>query len=230
MKLKLLKIFLLAVLSTQLNAQQGIGIIDSSEGFLQSFDFNKFKSAERGKILTYDDVQGTPYFNKQYENAKVIGFKEVVLARYNMYSDEVDFMQGDKVLSFPKSKEYANIQFLNSKQALLWLDGEGDQSGYFFVLVNGKNKLLRKNKVKFSDESPATTSYSNPSPPKFTNMPLTYFILTEKNELLQLKNSKEIANFFTTGKEKINTFIKTNKIKSDKESDLIKLVTYINEN
>lgn len=230
MKLPIFKVLFLTVFATQVSAQQGLSTIDGSAGFLQSFDFNKFKSAERGKNLNYDDVQGTPYFNQQYDNVKVEGFKEVVLAKYNMFSDEVEFMQGDKVLSFPKSKEYSKIHFLTSNNSLIWLDKIGDHSGYFFVLNNGKNKLLRKNKVKFTDAKPAATSYSEALPAKFSNMPLAYFILTEKNELVPLKNSKEIANFFPTEKEKINAFIKTNKIKTDKEPDLIKLVTFINEN
>lgn len=230
MKSKLLKSLVFVILATEINAQQGLGVVDGSAGFLQSFDFNKFKSPEKGKNIAYDDIQGTPYFNKQYENLKVDGFKEVVLARYNMYSDEVEFMRGDDVLSFPQTKEYSNIQFVNSKQALLWLDGDGDQSGYFFILSNGKNKLVRKNKVKFTDMKPAATSYSETSPAKFTNMPVTYFILTEKNEMVPLKNTKEIANYFPAQKEKINTFIKANKIKTEKEQDLLKLQNFINEN
>lgn len=230
MKSKLLKSLVLVVFASQVNAQQGIGVIDGTAGFLQSFDFNKFRTADRGKGLLYADVQGTPYFNKQYENVKVEGFKEVVMARYNMYSDEVEFMRGDDVLSFPQTKEYSNIQFVNSKQALLWRDGGVDQSGYFFILSNGKNKLLRKNKTKFTDAKAAATSYSEASPAKFTSLPASYFILTEANELVPLKNSKEIANYFPAQKDKINSFIKSNKIKTDKEPDLIKLQTFINEN
>ena len=228
MKSIFLKSVLLIITCNQINAQQTSGLTNSA-GLPETLNYNKITSGTSGKTLNYGDIEGSPYFKIEYESASVDGFQEVVLARYNMFTDEKEFKKNGTILSLPKSNDYKKIKFNTTQKTLMWIDGNLDDKGYYFVLQDGKNKLLRKNKVRFVDETEATSSYSISKPATFKILPVDYFVLSTSNELASIKNLKEFANRFPKEKESINSFVKANKIKADKEGDLLKLINYLNE-
>lgn len=184
-----------------------------------------------GKSLSYDDILGTPYPNKNFVTAKISGTSDPKTSiRYNSYSDEIEFKKEDQILALPKKSEYSRIEITSPKQALVLLETSDDLSGYFFELVTGKNSLYKKIKTKFIDYVPAPNGYASDKPATFKTLDPIYYIKTEKGFIKKPKNSKEIIEQFPDKKEALATFFKSNKIKFDKEEDLIKLVTFLNQN
>lgn len=191
--------------------------------------FNKINSPNAGKSFSYNDIQGTAYYGKDYSIAKFSGTSETAPARYNSYNDEIEFKKNEKAFILPKNDVFSTVTFINTKEVLVKLDTEDDLSGYFFELVNGKNILYKKVKTKFIDAVIAANSYATDSPPVFKVLAPIYYIKTENGFIKNPKNKKEIFEQIPEKKEALTTFFKENKIKFDKEDDLKKLVTFLNQ-
>lgn len=183
-----------------------------------------------GKTLNYDEILGTPYPDKNFMKAKISGTTdEQVPIRYNSYNDEIEFKKEDEVLALPKKTEYGRIEIISPKKTLVLLDTSDELNGYFYEIVNGKNKLYKKIKTKFIDYTPAPNGYASDKPANFKKLDPVYYIKTEKGFIKKPKNQKDIINQFPDKKDSLNNFFKSNKIKFDKDDDMVKLVTFLNQ-
>ena len=155
---------------------------------------------------------------------------EKISVRYNSYKDEIEFQKDNSPLVLPKESQFSRIEISSPKQTLVLLDTGDDLSGYFYELAGGKNALYKKVKTKFIDAAPAANSYAAGRPASFKLQQPVYYIKTEKGWIKKPKNQKDITEAFPDKKDALNTFFKSNKIKFDKEEDLIKLVSFLNQN
>ncbi|KQT22946.1 hypothetical protein ASG22_14460 [Chryseobacterium sp. Leaf405] len=183
-----------------------------------------------GKNLSYDEIQGSPYLDKNFYQARVATDYEEVPVRYNSYKDEIEFQKDGKAQVLPKDEKFSKIEIKSPIQTFILLKGQDDIAGYFIELVNGKNSLYKKVKTIFRDAVPAANSYASDKPAQFKIQDPVYYIKIENSFIKKPKNQKEILEQFPNRKEEINTFFKSNKIKFDKDEDLIKLVTFLNQN
>lgn len=190
--------------------------------------FSGIKSTT-GKTLNYDEIQGTPYFDNKFSEAKVAENYENTSVRYNSYKDEIEFQKGNIIQVLPKDSKFARIEIISSKHTIVLLDNEKDSNGYFFELVNGKNSLYKKLATKFIDIVPAANSYAAERPASFRKLDPIFYLKTEKG-IIKIKNQKSIIEGIPNSKDKLETFTKSNKIKFDKEEDLIKLINFLNQN
>lgn len=189
----------------------------------------------QGKSLTYDEIQGSPYHDKNFYKAKVSDNHEEVSVRYNNFRDEIEFQKESKILVLPKENTFSRIEIKSPKQTFILLntndDLNDDLNGYFIELINGKYSLYKKEKIIFKDAVPAANSYASGKPASFKKLPSAYYIRTEHGTFIKKpKNQKDIIVQFPDKKERLNDFIKSNKIKFDKDEDLIKLVNFLNQN
>ncbi|WP_313004637.1 hypothetical protein [Chryseobacterium gleum] len=189
--------------------------------------YNKVNSA--GKSLSYEDIQGSPYYNKEYSLAKFSGTEESAPARYNSFKDEIEFKKGDKSFVLPKNENFSRITLTNNNEILVYLNTNDDLSGYFLEIVGGKYGLYKKIKTIFIDAISANSTYETDKPAKFKNLDPVYYIKTESGYIKKPKKIKEIAEAFPAKKEEIEKFAKSNNIKINKEEDLIKLVKFLNQ-
>ncbi|MFC0427762.1 hypothetical protein [Chryseobacterium scophthalmum] len=220
-------LFLFAI---AINAQANFSLANNGQFLPQdNAIFNKVNSPSAGKNLSYSDIQGSPYYSKGYIVAKFSGSNESAPAKYNSYNDEVEFMKEDKPYVLPKNENFSTVTFTTTKETLVRLETNDELSGYFFELVNGKNILYKKVKTKFIDAVVAVNSYATDRPAVFKALDPIYYIKTENGFIKNPKNKKEIIDQFADKKEVLNTFFKENKIKFDKEEDLKKLVTFLNQ-
>ncbi len=155
---------------------------------------------------------------------------EQISVRYNSYKDEIEFQKDNSHLVLPKENQFSRIEISSPKQTLVLLETGDDLSGYFFELVNGKNTLYKKVKTKLITAQAAANSYATDKPASFKLQQPVYYIKTEKRWIRKPKNQKDITEAFSDKKDALNTFFKSNKIKFDKEEDLIKLVSFLNQN
>ncbi len=191
--------------------------------------YYKIKSEGAGRSLSYDEIIGSPYINKNFSLAKVADDYEKAPARYNTYKDEIEFQKDGTTLALPNDPKFSRIEFYSPKATLVRLDSKDELSGYFFELVGGKNALYKKIKTKFIDAVPAQNSYATDRPASFKTLDPVYYIKTEKGIVKKAKNLKEITEQLPDKKEAIEGFVKSNKIKFNNEADLIKLVNFLNQ-
>lgn len=218
----------LAIASFSFSFAQNTLSVNGATGAQSVFDGI---NSTTGKTFKYDEIAGdSPYIGKEFSNAKIAINYEQVPIRYNSYTDEIEFKKDGNIQVLPKTTDLSRIEVLSPKQVIVLLDTSDDLNGYFFELVNGKNTLYKKIKTKFTDVVPAANSYASEKPANFRTLPTMYYIKTQNGFIKKPKNQKDIINQFPDQKDSLTSFFKSNKIKFDKDEDLIKLVTFLNQN
>ncbi len=210
------------------SAQQQIVSQNYNTGAVQPIFYTLQSSS--GKTLNYDDIIGSPYQNKNFLPAKISGsLNENVSVRYNSYKDEIEFKKENEIFSLPKKAEYSRIEVISPRQVIVLLDTTTESNGYFYEIAKGNTSLYKKIKTKFIDFVPAPNGYASDKPANFKMLDPEYYIAS-KDKFLKPKNQKEIIEQFPDKKESLTSFFKSNKIKFDREEDLIKLVNFLNQN
>jgi len=228
------KILITAVIvpvSILFHAQQNT----SRESYFRDVRFNqdmeKTKNGE--KKLGYVDIEGSPYYNPNFLPAKFGNSSEIHPIRYDCVADTVEFLNGNDIYKIPKENirkdsDLSKFTFEESHETLILVDTYNEFSGYYFLITNGKNQLLKKATIEFHPEVPAPNHLIKAIPARFEKPKTTYFIKTENDFIKIPKTNEEFLNHFSENKDKINDFLKKNKIKLKKESDLIKLASFLN--
>lgn len=181
------------------------------------------------KKLNYSEVSGSPYYYKNFVAAKLVSKETIIPIRYNTLNDIVEFLNFQDVYELPKNQDFGSFIFETTKEKLVLIDTFDQYSGYFFEINSGKNKLLKKIITVFKPEVPAPNTLISGTPPKFETLAPLYFIKTQNDQIIKIpRTTKEFLDQYPENREKINDFIKSNKIKLNREDDLIKLVSFLN--
>jgi len=207
--------------SASINAQANL--------FNESYRFNKFMdqvNTPKGPIA-YGDIGGNAFYNNTFVSAKIENATALINVRYNKYTDEVEILKDGTIYVLPKNDKYSRISYANSPEILIFLNS-GDMKGYFFEVVPGKYRLIKKLKSEFRPEVPAVNSFTSAVPAKFENLNPIYYFEINGQFIKVPKSTKDLINQFTDNKEEIAGFIKSNHLKMNQESDLIRLAKFIN--
>ncbi|PKF75554.1 hypothetical protein [Chryseobacterium sp. PMSZPI] len=217
-------ISILSVSFVSISAQQMTTLSYDGSRLLNHTFYQNGDSSSKG--ISYDDIQGTPYYDKVFSPAKFIASNKVetAIARYNTYFDEIEFKKDEETYSL-----VPDSPFTRTKETWVKLDTGDDLRGYFFELVSGKNSLYKKIKAEFKNAVAAKNSYELDRPASFNTLDPVYYIKTEQGYIKKPKKIKEIIDVFPTRKDDIEKFVKSNNIKINKEEDLIKLIKFLNQ-
>ncbi|KQK27327.1 hypothetical protein AR438_03730 [Chryseobacterium aquaticum] len=207
----------------------------SQEVVLSRFDllggtFSNSVNSSTGKSIKYDEISGSPYIDKNFRDAKIAESYQNTPIRYNSYKDELEFKNNDEIMILPKESKFERVEIISPKQVFVYKSLEGEPPGYYIELVGGKFSLYKKLKTNFVDVSPATTPYGSDKPAYFSTVTPVYYIVANGQAIKKPKNQKQIIDLLPDKKEALSSFFKENKIKLDKEEDLKKIVTFLNQN
>lgn len=183
--------------------------------------------------LTYSNIDGSPYYKLEFVPAKFGNSSTVMPIRYNCYTDTVELLNGSHIEEIPKrniikNSDLTKFTFEKTNETLVLVDNYSELSGYFFRLATGKISLLKKMTVKFKSKTPDLNHLVKGTPPKFEKVVSRYYIKTENDFFVVSKDKDTFLKHFPKYEEKIKNYIKENKIKLNREADLLKLVTFIN--
>ncbi|UFH30898.1 hypothetical protein LNP04_13025 [Chryseobacterium sp. C-71] len=224
------KIFLIIVGSFCTSAFAQNTMILSRNDLLAGTVFDNRITGASGKTLKYDEISGSAYQDKSFKNAKIAENYEITAIRYNSYKDEVEFRNDTDIMILPKENKFSRLEISSPKQVLVLISLDNEPNGYYYELVNGKSSLYKKVKTNFIDVKPASTPYGSDQPASFSTPITTYYLVLNGKVIKKPKNQKQIIDLLPDKKEVLNSFFKENKIKLDKEEDLKKLVTFLNQN
>lgn len=199
--------------------------------FNDQYRFNKFLDEVKngkGQQLTYADIEGNAYFAKGFVTAKIENATSLLKARYNTYTDTVELLNEEDIFELPKTAKYSRIVFQNPSAVLVLMNVENLPQGYYFELVPGKYTLLGKRQVEFREGAKAVNSFTPAISPKFEQTNPIYYIKNGSEIIKVGKKENDLLNAIPTQKTEAADFIKKNKIKLNKEEDLIKLVKFLN--
>jgi len=177
-----------------------------------------------------DGAEGSPYTKEEFSSAIINDSEVVYLVRYNAHRDLMEFkdktsetflldIKADNIIKFNDNsgKVYHTVKYDNKRgyAIFLWTNSSNDLS------------LYTKENVVFTDGRKAKSSYEKDTPPKFTKLKNSYFIKTKGESMDKLATKKKSFFAIFKGKEKeIQQFVKKEKLKINKQKDLIEIVTY----
>ncbi|QOW10738.1 hypothetical protein Q73A0000_10320 [Kaistella flava (ex Peng et al. 2021)] len=216
----------LLITGTILQAQQiSLGEISRNARFNQQID-----ESNNGKSkIKYSDIQGIPYYYPQFTNAKIGDTSSTVPLRYNIFLDTIEVVEKEDVYELPKDEPTPAFTFLTTKEKLVFVKTDDLYSGYFFELTDGKYRILKKVSTKYLPATPAPNTLIAGSPAQFIPQKSIYFIKTENRFIKMPKSTKELAAELPEKAKEIKDFIDKNKIKLNREEDLIKLGNFLNQ-
>jgi hypothetical protein len=180
---------------------------------------------------------GSPYLVEKFTPATISAIpNKIVKARYNAYDDEIEIrIDEDNIQNFNKNIKNVFITFLVDDTVFTTLKyinpNDGLQTGYFVTLTeaNTKAKLYLKKEIRFVEAKPAVSGYDRNKPAEFKSKNDTYFISINDAYARELPSKKkDLVKLFPENSKEISAFIKDNKIKTSRETDLITLIDYIN--
>ena len=218
----------LMVLSINVFSQDAARQNLTSPGLIYAFDMND------------NSVSGTPYIVDDFMPGKISADKDgkIFSLRYNAFNDIIEVKKSEtEIEALNKQLSNVTITFTNgnkSYRAFNYIDEDSNQQkrGYFVIVSDadeGKKPLLLKERIVFIEKQKAKTSYDKTKPAQYKRKSDQYFTLDDNGIAIELpSNKKDLAKTFPKHSKDILSFIKSNKIKTSKEEDLIQLINYIN--
>lgn len=185
-------------------------------------------------IKTSEIREGSPYYNgESFLKADILDYsKNLQELRYNAYSDEMEFMSNKEVYIADKEPGMlVNFEDLNKKYICLNYNfGFGNRYGYLVLLVSDSQKYSLYKREKFEllkgEKSPnGITKDRNDYYSKEKDL----YLLSYNGDFKKIDNSKKsLVDAFGAKSNEAELYLKTNKLNIKKESDLIKLISYMN--
>lgn len=202
----------------------------------QAIDFysiNKFHSGEGKTSLSESDIEGSPYLNDEFINGTIYTtskqkFLDIPL-RYNIYNDDMEYKTPENKIQAIASPDIVEAaEFGNYKIVYVpYSNAKKVRKGFFMVEAEGEAMLLRRFSVTYKEaEEPAP--YKDAIPPRFLKKPDTFYIKVGTEEAKKVNNKKELIEILSNHKNEISSFIKKNKIKTNKPELLKQLLEYYN--
>ncbi|MDX1278696.1 hypothetical protein [Oceanihabitans sediminis] len=193
---------------------------------------------ETSPVIINETYKGTPYLNEDYSVISINKIEgETFSARFNAAADAMEILVKDGKAYNLSRDTNLEVTFLisNKKYRVFYYKNENNsnRNGYFVVLNDDDIKLLKKEIIKFHDEKLATNSYDSARPAEFKReKDKYYFLLKDQIYVTEVpKRKKDLVyalNLDSEKKDKVEKFMKKNRIKTNKEEGLIELFNYIN--
>ncbi len=218
-------------------------VLFTNNGFSQQIiiktldDFYSKQVIERGlsqNTIPLSDIQGSPYLQQDFVPGEVLNTSNTQYAgvplRYNIYNDEIEFQTKEKGVFCLEKSTIKSVSINNSTFIYRAYASSGKLGrAYFELLHDGTVQLLKRHQIRFEKAQPAKP-YVDPVPAKFSQKNPIYYIAIEEQEAHKITNAKDLINLFPDKEKDLTNFIKNEKLKINKEEDLLKIIAHINEN
>ncbi|MEE9408368.1 MAG: hypothetical protein V3V28_09860 [Polaribacter sp.] len=182
----------------------------------------KVKSIDDKELAKTAHLQ---YSHLDYKKAYTTTSKEVYLLRYNIYSDEMEFVKNNQIYDLFK-KENQIIDFFESKTKYVAFDLNG-KLNYFLIKSSGKNLVLAKQTIKLEKGKKKVTQFDIEVKPKYYLGKDKLFIAFNNKNLQEIpKKKKTFYNLFGDKSSEIKKFMKKNRLSHKKGDDLVKITNY----
>ena len=196
-------------------------------GFSLSGAHLRLKTIDHSLMLDIE-VEKKKYLTHVYEEAYVDDYETKVHLRYNIYQDEIEFINQKNIYYLAKEVgRKVHFIHLKSTYKVFYVD---DKHQYFKVYVDGETSLLAKHRIRYFEAKHPGSSYENPKPPKFKRLKDDWYIAINNRKMIKISgiNKKEFIACFGDRSEIIKSFLNENKLNYKHIEDLKKIVQYYN--
>ena len=214
-----------------LNAQGGTSVL-SGNAQQALIDFGNSSKRSPQPL----NVQGSHYFNKDFKIAKLEYFgkelNDTGYMRYNAFRDEIE-------MADTQNQVETDIILLKSADVIPLINGDRYEYlpyrlesgnafiGYLVNIYNGKNdKLYLKRKKTFMEAKIARTSLENSFPPRYVESEELYISSNGDTPVKFKQSKKTIISYFKSNSDKVKKFIKSEKLKVNELSSIIRIFEF----
>ena len=184
------------------------------------------------KLLEEKDIAGSPFLDRQFQKSYILKTNGVEIKdmplRFNLYNNNMEFIKDGKILAIGFPSEIQRIKmgdkiFVYAR----YMKPKNIDNGFFQVLYEGDYQLLRKDQVIV--KSPSDKTNPNDSL-RFEKLPPQYYLLYGNGMAHWVYSQKKLIKTLQPISQQVIDYIKSNKIDTKDESQLIHLMGYIADN
>lgn len=194
-------------------------------------DKNSLSNAYGKKSLNEKDIAGTPYLDKNFQESYILKVNGVEIKdmplRYNIYSDNMEFVKDGNILAVAFPSEIHRIK-LGGKIFIYqqYLLANKVAHGYFQVLHEGDFQLLKKysTELKIPEKSAIDDSM------RFVRQEPAYYFRRGDGKIYAITTQKQLIKVLQPVHQPVIDFIKANKINGKDELKLVRLMEFVEEN
>jgi hypothetical protein len=185
--------------------------------------------------LNYADIEGSPYLSEDLILGEVIfknGDSAEYYLRYDIYSDEVEYLKNKRLFAVVNMTELDHIKLKDQKFVYkTYYEGDQPMTGYLVQLVTDRCNLYQQHRTQFEEAQPGQSMpFREPSPARFKRLTDKWYFSKEKSAIREFTpNNAGLKQISTEHFDDLRAFVKTNKLKIRKEEDLVALFEYYND-
>lgn len=182
-------------------------------------------------------VNGSPFLNDRFEMGKIelVNGKssDDIFLRYNIAQDAFEILQKEDTLTINRPYEIKTI--LLGERSFIFdpylRKGEDRKfNGYFEVLTDGKLKIYKKFRKEMSFDSFAGNYQGGSGTKEYYYIDKNGIVaVPENNEPFLIRSAGSFLKEIGEHKSELKSFIKKERIKFNKEEDVVKLAEYYNQ-
>ncbi len=195
--------------------------------------YSEYRTVKLRDKNATSEIAGTPYENDDFVPGEIVTTNlqrySGIPLRLNIYSNQMEFSNenGDVYdIGAPETVEFIKIgeeKYIYSAYA----SGNKVLKGYFKVLAEGEVILLQKQNVMLKPAE-LPQGYKDAVPASFVKNKDEFFIRIPPAEARQFDNRKELMVLLPSFSADMEAFIKKNKTRFSKSSDLKEMIDYYN--
>lgn len=192
---------------------------------------NRSKTPEEISEEILKNIEGTPFMNDQFIAGEVKTADgqiiNGVLLRYDVYNNKMEVKV--KVSLFELTDELISAISIEGKtfHYLPFQMEKKMSKGYLELIQDGEWNLYCQYRKKFKIAQPQKAMQEKPTPASFKDLPEVYLLKQKgSDEAIGFKNRKELLNVFPQNRDKLQDYLKDQKLKCNNPEDLKKLLTY----
>ncbi|HEY5918279.1 MAG TPA: hypothetical protein VIU13_12780 [Chryseolinea sp.] len=178
------------------------------------------------------DFEGSPYLSPDFVSGEVYGPKKKftgLLLRYNIYNDNIEFMQKGTTYALYAEPRIVKVLLGNEVYVVEKIEIKGKMGyGYFARVDSGKVTLLAKKIVHFTEEKAPKALEAAATPAIFTRAQDVFYYRIGDVEISKVGSLKNFIESLPDKKEDVSNYAKKEKLGTKNESDLVTLVKYYN--
>ncbi len=196
------------------------------------------ENAQSGGLADAMQLKGTsgsPYlFDEWNQGTITMKDKNVILGkmfRYNLYTQQMQFISGEDTMAIANPEEIEKIQFGGKTFIFTSYKAQGkDGKGYFELISDGNCRILKRWVVLYHvvDDENLNRNAASGEESNFMRDCNCFLQFGDAPAVQASHNKKEFLNCFNEDQDRVSKFIKQNSIKMKSESDLKAVVDFYN--
>jgi hypothetical protein len=200
---------------------------------LDFFNYNKIHDSGLNPVLTEADIQGSPYLNDEFITGTVYTTSKEkydgVPLRYNIYNDQLEFrVENAPIQAMAVPEMIEKVEMGNYHMEYIpYFDGKKVRQGFFIVEEKGEATLYSRPRVNF-EHAKKPAAYQDAQPARFVSRPGECYIKVGEEPAKLMAKNKDLEEIFPNHKKELSSFIKSNKVRTNRPETMKELVSFYN--